>query len=88
MRQVFYDERNINLDYAGAYTVMRLFDDRLLLANTLTGRQAVIRGGRNDLDELRRMLQEGAEEDSLEKLLDGMGLPGQYDVLLQEGMIE
>lgn len=88
MRQVIYDYNNIHLNYLASYANMELHKESIHLINTLTDRQVILSGSETILVELYGMLQTGITDEELLNLLDKIGVREQYELLLQEGLIE
>ena len=88
MRQIIYDNNNIHLNFLASYANMKLNKESIHLINTLTDRQVVLYGSESVLVKLYSMLQVGITDETLLELLDKIGAGEQFEVLIQEGLIE
>lgn len=88
MQQYFYTKDNVGKNYLSPYTNTVLDDNVLLLTNTLTDRNVVIKGSNDLLQQLIVFLKQGICDEELEEFLKQFNITDLMNILIQEGIIE
>lgn len=88
MKQYIYNLNMIEKNYLASYADALFINNRLFLINTLTDRQVMLEGEREDLQQLLLALEKGVSDEDLNLLLIKCNAERVLETLLREGLLE